>query len=367
MKGENQNQNNLENNPQNSRSFQSFMETIIKVSLVLLLVFMCFRILKPFVLIVVWGLVIAIMISPLYNFILTRIKGRKKLAAFLTTFGLVAVLVFPAVFLTDSLLTGVSSVRGYLTSTTSYVPPPSEGVKSWPLVGEKLHDSWSHASENLSDFLKQYRAQLRSAGEWLLSTAGRTGVGILQFLFSIIISGFFLANSQSGNVFANRVGNKLAGEKGLKMVRDAESTIRSVGKGIIGVALIQSFLIGVGLIIAGVPGAALWALISLFLGIIQIGTLPVVIPVIIYGFYTMSTTGAVILMIWLILVSPLDNILKPIFLGRGAPVPMLVVFLGAIGGFISFGIIGLFLGAVLLSLGYQLLQLWLSGESSHEA
>ncbi len=360
-------QQNPEQNQQNGHkmiSLQNIIEIVIKVGLVLLLILLCFMIIKPFVLIVVWGVIIGVMIHPFFVWVCNRMGNRVKLAATLTTFGLILILVVPGAFLTDSLVDGVQAVRQYLTSNETYIPPPSEDVKEWPVVGDYLYGSWSHASSNLSEFLDQYRPQLRSAGEWLISTAGKAGVGILQFVFSILISGFVLANSRSGSIFAKRLGNKLAGEQGSKLIHDAETTIRSVGKGIIGVSLIQSGLLAVGLFVAGIPGAALWALIGLFLGIIQIGTIPVIVPVVIYGFYTMSTTGAVILMIWMILISPLDNILKPIFLGRGAPVPMLVVFLGAIGGFISFGIIGLFLGAVLLSLGYQLLIIWLNNVQS---
>ena len=340
-------------------SVQESIEISLKVGLVLLLIFLCYLILRPFLLILVWGLIIGVMIHPLFLWVCDKLGGRVKLASTLTTLLLISVLILPGAFLTDSLLTGANVVRNYFTGTETYIPPPADDVQEWPLIGHAVYERWTEASEDLSEFLNQYRPQIRAAGEWIISAAGRAGVGILQFVFSIIISGFVIANSKSGNRFAKRMAEKLAGNKGAKLIHDAESTIRSVGKGIIGVSLIQSSLIAVGLFIAGIPGAALWALICLFLGIIQIGTLPVVIPVVIYGFYTMSTTGAIILLIWMILVSPLDNVLKPIFLGRGAPVPMLVVFLGAIGGFISFGIIGLFLGAVLLSLGYQLMQIWL--------
>lgn len=351
-----------ETSPKPNWSVQESIDISLKVMLVMLLLFLCFLVLRPFILMVIWGLIIGVMIFPAFTWLTDKLKGRKKLAATLTTLGLVLILVLPTAFLTDSLLTGASVVRTYLTSSSELIPPPPESVGNIAIIGKSLYSSWSHASTDLSQFLAQYKSQIQSAGEWVLEKAGKAGVGLLQFVFSIIISGFVLANSKSGNSFAKRLGYKLAGEKGLKMVKDTETTIRSVGKGIIGVSVIQAFFIAIGLFVAGIPGAALWALIAMFLGIIQIGTLPVVIPVIIYGFYSMSTTWAVIFMIYMILVSPLDNVLKPILLGRGAPVPMLVVFLGAIGGFISFGIIGLFLGSVLLSFGYQLLQIWLEKE-----
>jgi predicted PurR-regulated permease PerM len=338
---------------------QQSLEITIKIGLVLLLVLLCYLILKPFLLVLVWGLIIAVAIHPGFKKICKLVGARTKLASILTTLVLVLILIVPGIFLTDSLFTGVSVVKNYLTSNEVLVPPPEDSVKEWPLIGGSTYKIWNQASTNLSSFMAEYRPQLKSVGEWIISSAGRAGLGLLQFVFSIVIAGFFLANGESGRNYAKKVGDRLAGEKGLAMIHDAETTIRNVGKGIIGVALIQSVLAGAGFFAAGIPGAALWALMCLFLGVIQIGILPVVIPVVIFAFYSMSTTAATIFLIWMILISPLDNILKPIFLGRGAPVPMLVVFLGAIGGFISFGIIGLFLGAVLLSLGYQLFLLWL--------
>jgi len=338
---------------------QQSIEITIKIGLVLLLVLLCYLILKPFLLILVWGLIIAVAIHPGFKKICSLVRGKTRLAAILTTFVMALILVIPGIFLADSLFTGVSVVKNYLISNEVLIPPPSESVKDWPLIGNSFYGMWNQASTNLSAFLEDIRPQLRSFGEWFISSAGKAGLGLLQFVFSILISGFFLANAEAGRGYAKKVGERIAGDKGLTMIRDAETTIRNVGKGIIGVALIQSVLAGIGFFAAGIPGAALWALMCLFFGVIQIGILPVVIPVVIFAFYSMSTIGATILLIWLILISPLDNILKPIFLGRGAPVPMLVVFLGAIGGFISFGIIGLFLGAVLLSLGYQLFLMWL--------
>ena len=138
-------------------------------------------------------------------------------------------------------------------------------------------------------------------------------------------------------------------------------------KGILGVAIIQGFLAGAGFMVAGVPGAGVWAFLCVFLAIIQIGIAPVAIPVIIYMFYRADTLTAGLLMVWLILVMLSDNFLKPILLGRGAPVPMLVIFLGSIGGFISMGFIGLFIGAVVLSLGFKLFQAWLETDSNHSA
>jgi predicted PurR-regulated permease PerM len=184
-------------------------------------------------------------------------------------------------------------------------------------------------------------------------------MGLLLFLASIIISGIFLVYAKQCSDASLELAIRLMGERGAETVSNAEITIRNVARGILGVAFIQAFLAGIGFLVAGIPGAGLWALIGFFLAIVQIGIGPVIIGVLIYAFIKLSTMTAILLLLWCIIPMVVDNVLKPILLGRKAPVPMLVVFLGAIGGFISFGTIGLFVGAVVLSLGYALFLVWL--------
>jgi predicted PurR-regulated permease PerM len=192
-----------------------------------------------------------------------------------------------------------------------------------------------------------------------LDAAEGAGIALLQFVLAIFIAGAFLANAEAAERMTRAVARRIAGERGLILVAVAEKTIRSVASGILGVAIIQALLAGVGFLVAGVPAAGLLTLICLISGVIQLGVVIVLIPVVIYLFSTAETTTAVGFLIWAILVAPIDNVLKPILLGRSVDVPMLVVFVGAIGGFLSSGIIGLFLGAVVLALGYKLFLTWL--------
>jgi predicted PurR-regulated permease PerM len=186
----------------------------------------------------------------------------------------------------------------------------------------------------------------------------------LHFVVAIIIAGILLANSSGGNRTAHAITQRLADEKGADFADLAEATVRSVANGILGVAaLIQSLLAGLGFMVAGVPAAGLWALLCLILSLAQIGIAPVLIPIIIYLFYTADTFTAVAFLIWIIPLTLIDNILKPILLGRGVKTPMVVIFIGAIGGLLSSGVIGLFIGAVILSLGYDLFLFWLEDSS----
>jgi predicted PurR-regulated permease PerM len=204
----------------------------------------------------------------------------------------------------------------------------------------------------------KFAPQIKIAGGMALGLLASTGAGVLQLIASIIITGIFLHYAEAGGVTIRKIFTRIAGDQGEHFAELSEVTIRNVVKGILGVAVIQSLLAAIGFVVAGVPFAGLWTVLCLVLAIVQIGVGPVVLGVVIYMFATADALTATLLMVWLILVSISDNILKPILLGRGAPAPMLVVFLGAVGGFIASGFVGLFLGPVILSIGYKLFFVW---------
>jgi predicted PurR-regulated permease PerM len=240
------------------------------------------------------------------------------------------------------------------------IPPPPESVAGWPLIGKPLSNFWHLASENLEEALGQLKPQIKALGAWLLSAAAGAGFGLLQFVLAIVIAGVLLPRGEKGHQAARAVATRFVGARGEEFLDLAESTVRSVARGILGVAVIQSVLAGVGFLVAGIPGAGLLALVCLLLSVIQVGPGLVLIPCVIYVFMTDSMLTAILFLVWNVFVGLLDNVLKPLLLGRGVKVPMLVIFIGAIGGFLSMGIIGLFVGSIVLVLGYTLLQAWLS-------
>ena len=203
------------------------------------------------------------------------------------------------------------------------------------------------------------RPQVAAFGRWLLATVGELGLGTLQFVMAIIIAGVLLANAQGSGHAARAIATRLAGERGADYAELGQATVRSVARGILGVALIQSLLAGLGFLAVGVPGAGLLALVCLLLAVVQIGPIVVLIGTVIYVFSTADTFTAVIFLIWSIFVALIDNVLKPILLGRGVKVPMVVIFVGAIGGLLASGIIGLFVGSVVLALSFTLFKAWL--------
>ena len=336
------------------------LEATIHIGLILLLAAWCFQIVQPFIIPVVWGIIIATATYPAYRRLEGVLGGRRGIAATLFTLLMMVILITPTVKLAETLVNGTSLLSGYLGGESLSIPPPPKSIAGWPIIGEPLAGFWGLASENLGAAVQQITPQLKAFGGWLLSAAAGAGLGILMFVVAIIIAGALLANAQGGHRAANAIATRLAGDRGADFADLAEATVRSVAQGILGVALIQTLLAGIGFLVVGVPGAGLWALLCLLLAVVQIGIGLVVIPIVVYVFYTADTLTAVVFLIWSIPVTILDNILKPILLGRGVNVPMVVIFVGAIGGFLASGIIGLFVGSVILALGYKLFMAWLA-------
>jgi predicted PurR-regulated permease PerM len=233
-------------------------------------------------------------------------------------------------------------------------------------VGKSIEKTWMFFSDNLSAALETYRPQIRSIGEWMLSAVSDLVTGLIMFIVSIIISGVFLVNSGASYKLAKSIATKLAGDKGTDMVDNSKRTIKSVVYGVLGTAVIQTAIISIGFFVAGVPGAAILSLVVMILAIVQIPIILIVLPVVIYMFTIMSGAGAVLFTIWCIIGALSDNFLKPMLLGRGMKIPMLVILIGSIGGMMLTGITGLFMGAVVLALGYQIFQNWVSNTQQEE-
>lgn len=350
----------------NTRShfIENAQEAAIRIGVVALLIAWCFQIVRPFITPVIWGIIIAVAVAPLYARLERITGGRRRLAALLFVLLALVVLIGPTMMLSETLYGGIRHVAGQLQQGTVEIPPPPDNVHDWPLIGKSLANFWDLASENLEDALGQLKPQIKALGVWLLSSAAGAGFGLLQFVLAIVIAGILLPHGAKGHRTARSVATRFAGTRGEEFINLAETTVRSVARGILGVAVIQSVLAGVGFLVVGIPGAGLLALVCLLLSVIQLGPGLVLIPCVIYVFMTGSMVTGILFLIWNVFVGLLDNVLKPLLLGRGVNVPMIVIFIGAIGGFLSMGIIGLFVGSIVLVLGYTLLQTWLkeSGE-----
>jgi predicted PurR-regulated permease PerM len=351
------NQNNLNSSIFN---FEKIADIIIRLGVLFLLIGWCYDILKPFVLIIIWAIVIAIALHPIYKKIVNLFGGKKIPATLVFTAVLISIFIIPSFMVSKSMYEEVHNLTISYKEGDHLIPPPHESTKEWPAITKPILDIWKSASEDLTKVVVKYSEQLKSVGEWLLLTIAGVGKGLIQFILSILIAVGILIYSEPLTQVSKNIFNKLIGKNGDHYAEITVATIRNVVKGFLGVALIQSTMVGVGFFMAGVPFAGLLTIICLFLAIIQVGIGPIAIPVVIYMFSISDTKTATLLAIWIGITMLSDNILKPLFLGRGnPPAPMLVVFLGAIGGFLYNGFIGLFLGAVILTLGYKFFLSWI--------
>jgi len=344
----------ISNNP-----IRKTVETVIRIAILFLVLYWCYGIIKPFIDILLWSVIFAVALFPGYNWLNSKLFGKKALASAVIIITMILLLALPGFLFARSLYDGVAFLKENYEKADILIPAASDKVAELPVVGPFLYEKWNLFSQHMGETLKEYAPQLKQLFVGLISSLASAGIAFIKLIISIIIAGVFLVNSEKGGKLAHEIFIKLIGEKGEEFALLAEKTVRTVIKGIVGVAFIQSTLFGIGMIVAGIPAAGLWFIIALILGIIQIGIFPVALGVIIYAFAAKSTTVAIIFLIWTVLVSLVDNVLKPILLGQGAAVPMPVIFIGAIGGFIYSGLVGLFTGAIIFSVGYKLFLFWL--------
>jgi predicted PurR-regulated permease PerM len=333
-------------------------EVFIRMSLLVIVGVSCFLLLRPFLDVIIAGIIIAIGIYPGYQMLTKVLRGRGKLAAVLCSLLLLVAMLVPTMLLAGTLADGIGNLADQLKAGQLKIPPPPPSLDRLPIVGMTLKKLWNLSSVDRSEAASQFAPQIRERIPALVSASVGIGGVLLRFLIAILLAGFLLATSAERIRFADRLFGRIFDDQGPEFEQLIARTIRSVTNGILGVAVIQSLLASLGFWIVGLPGAGLWAVVFLVASVLQVGGLALV-PAVLYAFATQSTSHAVMFLIWCIIVGLMDNILKPILLGRGSKVPMAVIFLGVLGGFITMHIIGLFLGAIVLSVGYKLLIAWL--------
>jgi len=339
------------------------VEAFIKIGLIFLLLSWCFNIAKPFINPLAWGVIIAVALYPLHQKLSKLLGSREILSASILTATLLLLILGPCAFLADIASENIQELSEKIRNENFSIPAPTEKVASWPVVGKPIYNFWQLAANNLGEVAKTYAPQLKEASKWLLASSASTLLAILELLASVIVCGMLLVNGAGGHRLALSIGKRVADHQGEELADLCIATIRGVARGVLGVAVIQSLLAAVAFFVAGVPGAGLLTILCLFIAIVQLPTFILTVPSIIYVFSIHDTLFATVFMIWMIGVGLIDNVLKPFLLGRGLDLPMAVVFIGAIGGMLFSGVIGLFIGAVVLALGYKLFISWLNDSS----
>lgn len=344
---------------------RALVDIFIRVGVIAFVVYLCVQVFAPFVGLMLWALILAIALSPLHQGLARRLGGKQGHAAMLIVLVGILIIGVPTAILGSSFAAHIHSVYASFESGSVEIRKPDPAVAQWPLVGERLYDTWNAAATDLPAFLEELQPQLGNFGKAALGWAASTAGAVMAFLGSLIIAGIMMAYGESGSRAMERISIRLSGEKAGKRVhRLSTATVRSVATGVIGVAFIQALLLGIGFIFAGIPAAGILAVIVLLLGIMQLPALLISLPAIAYIWWSgdTSTVMAVVWTVYLLVAGFSDNVLKPLLLGRGVDVPMPVILLGALGGMVSGGIIGLFVGAVVLAVGFQLFMDWVDDD-----
>lgn len=336
-------------------------ETMIRLGLIAFLVLMCTRVIAPFADLMLWALILAIGLYPVQRYLAARLGGRQGRAATILVVAGLLLIGVPVMMLADSFAGHLQNAYTAIENDTATLQRPAPSVADWPLVGERVYRTWSAAADNLPGFLQEHQAQLKTLSRKAVSSVASTAGSMLLFLGSLIVAGIMMAYGEAGSQAMQRIFIRIVGPaKGSQLQSLSTATVRSVATGVIGVAFIQALLLGLGFIMAGIPAAGVLALVVMLLGIVQLPAALISLPAIAYLWWSgdASTTSNIVFSVYLLVAGLADNVLKPLLLGRGVDAPMPVILIGALGGMVMSGIIGMFVGAVLLAVGYQILMDW---------
>src|SRR3954471_6922200 len=345
-----------------NRSGDEIIQLALRLGLLIFLVYWSFILVRPFIPVLAWSIILTVALYPAFEWLSENLGGHPKLAAVLITLINLAIIIGPVAWLGIGMVEGLQHLAGLLGAGTLAIPSPPQGIRDWPLVGPKLYGLWEQASSNLAAAVRGLASYLKPLAGAVLAFAGSMGIGMLKFVLSVAISGVLFLYGPGLVAASRKIQARLMTQRSEDFVGLAGLTIRTVSQGVIGVALLQALLAGIGLKLAGVPHAGLLAFAVLVLAILQIGAAIVLFPVLIWIWATKEFGVALLLTLYLLIVGLADNVLKPMLMGRGLNTPMLVIFIGVLGGMIAHGMVGLFIGPIILAVVWQLTMAWIGQE-----
>ncbi|MGF6692785.1 putative PurR-regulated permease PerM [Metapseudomonas resinovorans] len=343
---------------------RGLMDVLIRAGLVAILAISCYQVFHPFLNLMLWALILGVTFYPLHQSLKAKMGMRDGHVATLIVLVSLILLMVPIYLLASSMAESVQGAIALFKDGELDIPSPNASVASWPLIGQPLFDFWQQASVDLTSLMKKLLPHLRGFGMSMFGKLAGVGAGFLLFIAALIVAGIFMAFGENGHRSAVQIASRISGpDRGPQIADLCTATIRAVAQGVVGIAFIQMLLVGIAFVLMGIPGAGLLALGVLLLGIMQLPALLITIPVIIFVFATQgATAGTIIFAIYTFVAGMSDNVLKPLLLGRGVNVPMPVVLIGALGGMVTGGIIGLFIGPVMLAVGYMLFWHWVEDQ-----
>jgi len=345
------------------RSSRTIIIAAIRITCLGFLGYWSLVLVGPFLAIIVWSVILAVALYPVFAWLVAWVRFPALAAAAITIVGLV-VIFGPVTWLGLSLVDNLATLVERFGEGSWAIPPPPEAVKAWPLVGEKAYEIWYEASTNFKQLLVTSAPELKPLASTAITVAGNAGLNLLKFITAMVISGFLFVPGPALVEKAKNIARLVATERGEEFIALAGATIRNVSRGVIGVSMLQALLAGIGLLVAGIPAAGILSFLVLFLGIIQVGPSIVLLPLIIWSWFSMGTTAAVLFTAYMLPVNLIDNVLRPLVMAKGLSTPMLVILVGVLGGTLAHGILGLFVGPIVLSIAWQLVVTWMQDDSA---
>lgn len=339
---------------------RQLLDALIRAGLIAVLAAFCYRVCAPFINLMMWALILAVTLYPLHARVQLRFPERRGTIAALIILIVFAAILGPMALLgfafNDSIQHAMEALRG----GGIHIPPPDESVSRWPAVGPRVYGFWQEASTDVNGLMQKFAPNLKQAGLALLGLLTGFGKDVLIFFGAIVIAGVIMAHGERGHASALQIASRISGPAvGLQITDLCTATVRAVALGVVGVAFIQMILISIGFVVMGVPASGLLAVAILLIGIMQLPATLITVPVIVFMMVTRGFgTATIVFSIYVFVAGLVDNLIKPFLLGRGVAVPMPVVLFGALGGMVSAGVIGLFMGPVILAVGYQIFWRW---------
>jgi predicted PurR-regulated permease PerM len=338
----------------------NLIEILLPLLCLGLLIALCTQLLFPFVGLLLWTVILAVCFHPVHLSLTSRGMSARLSAVTIGSI-LAAVVLVPVAIAALSAAGSIPDLISALQSGEREIRPPPSSLLEIPVVGSKIHAVWAQASNDLPAFTREFGPQLATFTKWLIAQAGGMFTTVLGLVLAVVFAAITLAYAETArafvaSIFAHLTGDRIRGEHYISVIG---ATVRSVANGVIGVAFVQALLCGIGFFLVGIPGAGILSLLAMVLGVLQVPVVLVTLPAIIFAFSDKSPTVAILFTIWFVVAGLSDAFLKPMMIGRGLEVPMPIILLGVIGGVIAYGLVGLFIGAVLLAVGWVLLREWL--------
>lgn len=339
-------------------SIEAKVSDLVRLGIIGLFAYWTMILIAPFALIVIWSAILAVALFPMFEALTRLIGDRPRIAATVIVVGCLVLIIAPLALVAVNFADAAQALIGKLWTGNVTLPSVPAAVREWPVVGERIHDIWNQIAGDLASTIVKFQAPIREVMGVVVAKLASIGGGVLSFVVSIMLSGLLLTRAQRLATAIQALASRVGGDRGVGFARLAGATVRNVSRGVIGVAFLQTLLCGLCFAVFGMPARGALTFLVFIFCVMQLGPGLVLVPAIIWAWFSWSPVTAFVFTCIAVPIMLVDNILKPLLMSRGLSTPMPVILIGVIGGTLSYGLLGLFLGPIVLSVFYELLRAW---------